>query len=127
MITTTSEDSRYQSRFSNGSHWGVLDTTPDKGGGSSGFRPHELLAAALGSCLNMHLRMYADNHGVSIGKVTSKVTLDRSNPARAVFSYSIGFSADLSRDQIEKLMRIAATCPVHNTLSREIVIRDGTE
>ena len=127
MITTTSENSPYQVRFSNGTHWGVSDTTPDKGGGSSGFRPHELLEAALGSCLNMHVRMYADNHGISIGKVTTKVTLDRSNPDKAIFSCSIGFSEDLSRDQVAKLMQVSAACPVHNTLSREIVIRESAE
>lgn len=54
-------------------------TTPDKGGGNQGFRPHELLEAALATCMNIHLRMYAANHGIELGEVTTKVTLDRSS------------------------------------------------
>ena len=121
MVTTTSEASRYRSRFSNGAHAAYSDTTPDKGGGSQGFRPHELLEAALGSCMNMHLRMYADNHGICLGQVTTTVMVDRSNPLKAVFHYSIGFSPPLSPEQTSKLLQIASTCPVHGTLSRQIV------
>ena len=122
MITTTSTVSRYQSRFSNGTHAAFSDTTPDKGGGSQGFRPHELLEAALGCCMNMHLRMYADNHGISLGDVTTTVTADRTDPLKTAFQYAIGFSEYLPPEQTAKLLRVAATCPVHHTLSKPIVI-----
>ena len=125
MITTASESARYQTCFSNGTHSAFSDTTPDKGGGGRGFRPHELLEAALGSCMNMHLRMYADNHGIELGKVTTTVVVDRSDAAKATFNYSIDFSEHLSSEQHAKLMQIATTCPVHNTLSREITFRQG--
>jgi len=125
MITTTSETDRYRTLFSNGRHSGYSDTSPDKGGGNQGLRPHELLEAALGCCMNMHLRMYADNHGIALGEVTTTVTIDRSDPAQAVFDYSIHFSQKLPPELDSKLRQIALTCPVHGTLSRQIVMRQG--
>ena len=123
MITTASQADRYSTLFSNGRHSGYSDTTPDKGGGGQGLRPHELLEAALGCCMNMHLRMYADHHGMLLGTVTTTVTVDRSDPEQAVFNYSIDFSEKLTEEQRARLLQIAATCPVHNTLSRQIAIR----
>jgi len=73
--------------------------------------------------MNMHLRMYAENHGIELGKVTTTVVIDRSDPSKATFTYSIDFSQLLSSEQQAKLVQIAATCPVHNTLSREITFR----
>ena len=47
MISTTSEAQPFRVQFSNGKHTALADATQDKGGGESGFRPHELLEAAL--------------------------------------------------------------------------------
>lgn len=58
MIRTDSQPAKFQAQFTNGVQVSVSDTTPDKGGGNLGFRPHELLEAALASCMNMSLRMY---------------------------------------------------------------------
>ncbi len=125
MISSTSQADRYKTLFSNGRISAAADTTPDKGGGNQGLRPHELLEAALGCCMNMHLRMYADNHGIALGEVTTTVAVDRSDPARAVFDYSIQFADTLPPEVESKLRQVATTCPVHNTLSRQIVIRQG--
>jgi len=64
MICATSESIPFQTRFSDGEHEGLADTTADKGGGNSGFRPHDLLAAAVASCINMTVRMYAERHAI---------------------------------------------------------------
>ena len=106
-----------------GKHTASADTTPDKGGGNQGFRPHELLEAALASCMNMHLPMYAANHGIELGEVATKVSLDRSSPLKAVFSYSIELSGQLDDEQRKKLLEIAETCPVRRTLSKKVSFR----
>jgi hypothetical protein len=46
MIISTSESAHYRTRFSNGTRYGMADTVGEKGGGDSGFRPHDLLEAA---------------------------------------------------------------------------------
>ena len=48
MIRADSRPTNYQTEFTNGVHSSTSDTTPNKGGANRGFRPHELLEAALG-------------------------------------------------------------------------------
>ncbi len=48
MIEAASGAVRYQTQLTNGTHSVISDTTQDKGGSGSGFRPHDLLEAALG-------------------------------------------------------------------------------
>jgi putative redox protein len=124
MITASNESQPYLTRFSNGKHTATADTTPDKGGENQGFRPHELLEAALATCINMHLRMYAANHGIQLGVVSTKVSLDRSSPSEAVFNYSMELSGQLHDEQRKKLLEIAETCPVHRTLSKKLSFRN---
>lgn len=125
MITASSESQPYLTRFSNGKQTTYADTTADKGGGEMGFRPHELLEAALATCMNMHLRMYAANHGIELGEVSTKVSLDRSSPSEAVFNYSIELSGQLDDEQRVKLVEIAETCPVRRTLSKKLSFRSS--
>ena len=96
---------------------------PTREEGDSGFRPHELLEAALATCMNMHLRMYAANYGIGLGDVTTTVSLDRNPPTEAVFNYSIELSGQLDDEQRKKLLEIAETCPVHRTLSKKLSFR----
>jgi putative redox protein len=124
MITCKNEKLQYQAIFSNGKHTAYADTTEDKGGRNSGFRPHELLEAALASCLNMHLRMYANTHSISLDEVHTTVALDRNLPNEVVFKYSITLTGSLTEDQRNKLLQIAKTCPVSKTLSKEISIQE---
>jgi putative redox protein len=127
VITCKNEKLSYQTTVSNGKHIASADTTEDKGGHHSGFRPHELLEAALASCLNMHLRMYADHHNIFLDEVRTIVTLDRNLPDEAIFKYSIDMTGSLSDEQRVKLLQIAKTCPVHKTLLKKISIQEVTD
>jgi len=120
MITATSREANYQVSFSDGVHSALADTTEDKGGGNSGFRPHDLLEAALATCLSMWLKMYAANHGISATKVETKVWIDRSLPDETLFNYAIAISGDVTEDERTKLLQVAKTCAVHQTLSKKI-------
>jgi putative redox protein len=122
MIRCKSGEAQYQSLFSNGKFDGFSDATEDKGGRGSGFRPHELLEAALASCMNIHLRMYADHHGIPLSEVMTQVSLHRS-AGEVVFEYAIELDGSLPDDQRNKLMQIAETCPVRLTLSNDISFR----
>lgn len=126
MIVSTSESPRYRTRFSDGTHDGLADTTNDKGGGHEGFRPHELLEAALATCVNMTVRIYAEYHGIPLAGVTTRVKLDSSTPDEATFHYEVEFDGDLTSEQKEKLLRAANACPVHRTLAKRIRFESGT-
>jgi len=122
MITAESNHIRYHTTFTNGTHEGVSDTTETNGGGNVGFRPHDLLEAALASCLNIWVRMYADAHSIPLERVTATVCLDRSRPEKAVFKYAIDLKGAITEDERLKLLGIAKTCPVHRTLSGAIAL-----
>lgn len=98
MIKTTSDGVRYQTRFTNETHSAVSDTSKEKGGSESGFRPHDLLEAALATCINMSLRMYADHHRIPLSGVTTRVTPDRTHPTETIFEYEIELHGSLSQN-----------------------------
>ncbi|MEK7761373.1 MAG: OsmC family protein [Nitrospirota bacterium] len=123
MIEVTSDDSRYQTRFTNGAHSAIADTTRDKGGSESGFRPHDLLEAALASCVNITIRMAADQHGLALSDVTTRVRLDRSKPEETIFECEVELLGELSEEDRARLLDVAEKCPVRHTLSKRIGFR----
>ena len=123
MMETTSDDMRYRVRFTNGTHTAASDTTQDKGGSGSGFRPHELLEAALASRINMTLRMVADRHALPLAGVTTRVMLDQTDPEEGVFEYEIVLRGPLSQEDRDRLLDAAKKCPVRQTLSKRIGFR----
>jgi putative redox protein len=125
MISATSQVARYQTRFSDGVHEGFSDTIVDRGGQNSGFRPHELLEAALASCVSMTVRMYADRHAIPLASVTAKVRLDRSQADEIVFRYEVDVDGDLTPEQKDRLLHAAGACPVRKTLSKKIRFEGG--
>lgn len=120
MIQGTSTGQRYQVALSNGTQLLLSDATAGKGGAGAGFRPHELLEAALAACINMTVRMYADRHGIPLASVRSSVTLDRRLPEEAAFLCSLEFCGPLSRADRLELEAAARACPVSRTLTRRL-------
>jgi len=120
MIKTTSEQPAYRTSFTNGQHVALSDATRDKGGNDSGFRPHELLEAALASCMNIWLRIFAEKHAIALVSVSTTVTLDRSKPDEVIFNYSLDLSGSLSESDRERLANAVHACPVKQTLSKKI-------
>lgn len=59
MIRSSSLGVPYQTAFTNGAFDAVADVPVENGGGGQGFGPHELLEAALATCLTMTARMSA--------------------------------------------------------------------
>jgi putative redox protein len=118
MIHTESQPDRFLTRFTNGEQTASSDTTPDKGGGSRGFRPHELLEAALATCMNMSLRMYAQKHDIPLSGASVSVSLDRNTPEGPTFVYRIQLHGSLSDVQKSHLLSSIESCPVRTTLSK---------
>ena len=120
MIKAESKSKKYETRFTNGEHVSTSDTTPDKGGANSGFRPHELLEAALANCMNMTLRMIAEKHDIPLSGVSVAVFLNRNNPEGSLFEYSVEFQGCLLESQKEQLLMTLEKCPVRTTLSKPL-------
>jgi putative redox protein len=120
MIHTKSQPEKFLVQFTNGAQFSMADATRDKGGGDAGFRPHELIEAALASCMNMSLRMYAEKHSLPLSGVSVNVSLNRSNPDEPTFEYSIDFQGYLSEKEKSQLIPALENCPVRNTLSKPL-------
>lgn len=101
-----------------GKHRLITDEPVDVGGEGSAPAPHELLPAALASCVSTTLVMYARRKGWELGEVRVDVTYDhRATPRRA--DITIRFGADLSAQQLELLEKVAAACPVRRSIETE--------
>jgi putative redox protein len=123
MIKSSCEQPPYKTQFTNGTDISSSDTTADKGGSGAGFRPHELLEAALASCMNMSLRMFAERQSIPLSSVSTTVTLNRNKPDEACFEYSVDLSGDLSDTDRQRLLEVIRSCPVRQTLSKKITFR----
>ena len=121
MIRATSEEPRYLNKFSNGKGAGFADASEEQGGTGISFRPHDLLEAALATCINITLRMYAEKHGLPLEDVSTVVNLDHGTGAETVFRYEVELKGrDLTNEQRGKLLEIARSCSVRRSLSRPI-------
>lgn len=124
MITSISQPEKYLTRFSDGEHEGLSDTTPQYGGAFAGFRPMTLLEAALANCITMMLRIAADKKGMPLAGVNASVTLKTDDPAQTVFEYSIELLGELTDEQRTFLLRAANACPVKKALAKPVVFKE---
>ena len=108
-----------------GPHHLLADEPLAYGGTNRGPSPYGLLAAGLGACTSMTLRMYARRKGWPLHHVSVDVSHDKvhaqdaGTPTAAnidLFRRRITVTGDLSADQRQKLLEIADKCPVHKTL-----------
>jgi putative redox protein len=98
-----------------GRHVLATDEPPAVGGEGSAPAPHELLPAALASCIGTTLVMYARTKGWELGEVTVEVGYDHHATPRA-FEIEIGLSGDLDGAQLARLEKVAAACPLRRSL-----------
>ena len=104
----------------------TADEPPDLGGEDAGPSPQELLAASLASCTAITMEMYAYRKGWDVGDIVVDVDYEpaqRGSPTR--FTMDFQLSKELPEDQREKLMQIAAKCPVHRTLEGEVMFDEN--
>lgn len=98
-----------------GQHRLITDEPVHLGGDGSGPTPHELLPAALASCVSTTLLMYASRKGWELGGVAVAVEYDpRATPRR--FDVAVRLGGDLTDEQLERLEAIARSCPVRRSL-----------
>ncbi len=117
-----------------GRHRFVTDEPPSVGGLDAGPNPYELLAAALGGCTSMTMRMYAGRKGIPLERAEVDVRHDTTHaedceesmgavaPLIDRWERRIVLEGDLTDDQRADLLRIADRCPVHLTLERSSLV-----
>src|SRR5436190_1959754 len=89
----------------------ALTATHRVGGEGSGPAPHELLTAALASCISTTLVMYARTKRWDLGEVFVAVEYDnRSVPRR--FDVAVELGGEITDEQLRRLEKVAESCPV---------------
>jgi putative redox protein len=106
----------------------LADEPEENGGEDAGPSPQELLAASLASCTAITMEMYADRKGWAVGDLEVNVNYEpaqRGSPTK--FEMQVRMPKELPEEQREKLMQIAAKCPVHRTLEGEVMFEEKVE
>jgi putative redox protein len=109
-------------------HQLTADEPKSHGGDDAGPSPQELLAASLASCTAITMEMYAHRKGWDAGDIVVDVDYEpahRGSPTR--FRMEVQLPKELPEDQRERLLQIAAKCPVHRTLEGEVMFEESVE
>lgn len=127
-------EGRFGQRIRAGRHELPADEPASLGGKDTGPTPYDFLVAGLGACTNMTVRLYADRKGWPLEKVRveirhRKVPVEevpgcRTTTGKVDFIEKIlHFEGPLDDTQKQRLLEIADRCPVHRSLTSEIVIQ----
>ena len=111
----------------------VADEPLAVGGTNAGPTPYDYLSAALGACTAMTLRMYADRKKWPLEEALVHLSHAKVHAADCQSCESkegrvdriereVTLVGELDETQQQRLLEIAARCPVHRTLTSEIII-----
>jgi putative redox protein len=106
----------------------TIDEPVQKGGEDAGPDPQELLAMSLASCTAITIELYAARKGLEIGHVEVDVEYEPAERGSATkFDLVVRLADDLPAEQVERLLVIAAKCPVHRVLDSEVTFSERVE
>src|SRR5438128_5732672 len=117
-----------------GKHHLVADEPISAGGGDAGPDPYDYLLRALGVCTSMTVGLYARRKQIPLENITVSLRHSRIYAKDCEdcetkegmldrIEVELDLTGPLSAEQHDKLIEIAAKCPVHRTLTSEINIR----
>lgn len=126
-------ENKFTTEVSNGRHTILADEPESFGGNDLGPSPYELLNAALGACTDLTLKLYAERKGWPLEEVYTYLTYSKKHIQDCEegsgnqgkidhIQKTIEIVGELSAEQKSKLVEIASKCPVHRTLTSDIVI-----
>ena len=133
QVVAKLENTGFTTEIMAGRHGIVADESEDLGGNDFGPSPYQLLMASLGACTAMTIQMYARRKKWNLDDVFvhlnySKeyyedcLSCENEGAKLDTFERIIELKGDLTEEQRIRILDIANKCPVHRTLSSEIMI-----
>ena len=124
----------FKQEIAAGKHHLVADEPISAGGGDAGPDPYDYLLTALGVCTSMTVGLYARRKQIPLENITVSLRHSRIYAKDCEdcetkegmldrIEVELDLTGPLSAEQHDKLIEIAAKCPVHRTLTSEINIR----
>ena len=136
-VVTHVGPSGYRADIRARTHAFATDEPRDVGGTDVAPTPYEYLLAALGGCMALTLRMYADRKGWPLqgARVRLRTARVHADDCASCETTSVGphrlerrveLDGPLSEEQQRRLLQIADRCPVKQTLERGLRIDEGS-
>lgn len=134
VIVAETGDGKFTNAIITGSgHFINADEPTSVGGDDTGPTPYDLLLAALGACKSMTMRMYADHKGYKLDKSEVRLSHEKIHAEDCEqcetakgkvdqIEAEITITGDLTAEERQKIFEIAERCPVHKTITSEIII-----
>jgi uncharacterized OsmC-like protein/alpha/beta superfamily hydrolase len=124
---------KFQQEIAVGPHRLIADEPVSVGGMDSGPGPYDLLAAALGACTAMTIRLYAEHKKIALDRVGVELRHEKIHAADCAdcetkegkldrIERVVTLEGALDDATRSKLLEIANKCPVHRTLHSEVTI-----
>jgi putative redox protein len=138
VVVSSQTNLRNEVRYGEGRSF-ITDEPVSAGGEDAGPDPYTLLLAALGSCISMTLTMYAKRKQWPLESVSVRLRQNRIHAKDCKeciqgqdgyihrIERAVTITGPLSDEQHARLQEIAHKCPVHKTLSSQIIITDFPE
>lgn len=134
VIVAETEAGKFTNTIVTGSgHVIAADEPQSVGGDDTGATPYDFLLSALGACKTMTMRMYADRKGLALERAEVRLSHDKiyakdcencetTSGKIDQIKAEITLTGDLNDDERQKIFEIAERCPVHKTITSEIII-----
>ena len=122
-VTLTNRNYLAEAKMRN--HFAIIDEPLDKGGDDNAPTPVEYLLTAIGGCVSITLRMYAERKGWDLGKITVNVSQKEQLTPEGIkksLIEEISFEKEVTDEQRTKLLEIAGKCPVAKMVKGETEI-----
>lgn len=139
VIVSSTTNLQNEVRYGDGRAF-LMDEPQSLGGDGAGPDPYTLLLAALGGCISMTVMLYARRKGWPVERITVRLRQRRLHAKDCAecltkadsFVHRIERAVaiegeNLTDEQRARLREIAGKCPVHKTLTSEIVVADLVE
>ncbi|GLQ17968.1 bifunctional alpha/beta hydrolase/OsmC family protein [Maritalea porphyrae] len=135
VLAAESGEGKFHLNVDASGHPLTIDEPLAVGGSDRGPTPYDLLAAALGGCTTLTLRMYADRKKWPVNHIETRVEHKKHHAEDCeacgegregrvdVFTRFIHIEGELDKEQRHRMLEIADKCPVHLTLEKSSVIK----